>query len=161
MRKALVFFVFALTCAIPAVAQLVLGNISGTVTDSQSAVVAGAKVVAKNNDTNLTVSASTQSDGRFSINNLPIGKYSVTVSQGGFETQLFSEIVVQANRTVSLDAQLKIGQVATTVLTLTIVGIAADLGECVARPRAVRRRAGDGRRLIRRAAVAAPAAQPG
>ena len=46
-------------------AQLVLGNLSGTVTDAQNAVIAGAKVVVKNTDTNLTVSATTQSDGRF------------------------------------------------------------------------------------------------
>jgi hypothetical protein len=113
--KALVLFLLACVLAVPMTAQLVSGNISGTVTDVQNAVVAGAKVVVRNTDTNLTVSAITQSDGRFHVDNLPIGKYSVTVTQQGFETQLFSEIVVQANRTVTLDVGLKVGQVATTI----------------------------------------------
>jgi hypothetical protein len=115
MKKAFLFFVFAVACAVPVAAQLVLGNISGTVTDAQNAVVVGAKVVVKNTGTNLTVSSTTQTDGRFHVDNLPIGNYSVTVSEEGFETQLFSEIRVQANRTVTLDAQLKVGQVATTI----------------------------------------------
>ncbi len=68
----------------------------------------GAKVVVKNSGTNLTVSSTTQTDGRFHVDNLPIGNYSVTVAEEGFETQLFSEIRVQANRTVTLDAQLKV-----------------------------------------------------
>lgn len=99
----------------PLPAQLVLGNISGTVSDSQSAVVAGAKIQVKNTDTNFAVSATTTSNGLYQITNLPIGNYSVTVSHEGFETQVFSNIQVQANRTSSVDVQLKIGQVATTV----------------------------------------------
>ncbi|MBV8842799.1 MAG: carboxypeptidase regulatory-like domain-containing protein [Bryobacterales bacterium] len=112
-------YILALTLAAmfsPAIhAQLVLGNITGTVTDPQNSVVPNVKVEIKNLDTNLLVTAATQPDGSYQIANLPIGTYSVTFSHEGFSTEVFSEILVQANRTTTVDAQMKVGQVATTV----------------------------------------------
>src|SRR5579885_3261483 len=96
-------------------AQIVLGNISGTVTDSQNAVVPGVKVEVKNTDTNLTIHAITQANGAYQAANLPVGNYELSFSHEGFETQVFPQILVQGNRTTTVDAQLKVGQVATTV----------------------------------------------
>lgn len=96
-------------------AQLVLGNISGTVLDSQNAAVPGAKVQVKNTDTNLTLSAATQSDGSYQFQNLPIGNYTVTISHDGFKTEHFSAILVQGNRTTTVDGQLTLGTVSESV----------------------------------------------
>src|SRR5215471_3659141 len=96
-------------------AQLVLGNIAGTVTDAQSAVVPNTKVEVKNLDTNLLITAVTQANGSYQVPNLPIGNYSVAFSHDGFDTQIFGQILVQANRTTTLDPQMRVGQVATTV----------------------------------------------
>ena len=99
----------------PIRAQLVLGNISGTATDAQNLAISNVKVEARNIDTNLLVTAATRPNGSFQIPNLPIGNYSVTFSRDGFETRVFSQILVQANRTTTVDVQLKVGAVATIV----------------------------------------------
>jgi hypothetical protein len=96
-------------------AQLVLGNISGTTTDPQNLVISNVKVEVKNLNTNLLVSATTQANGSYQIPNLPVGNYSVTFSHEGFQTRVFSQILVQGNRTSTVDAQLQVGQVATVV----------------------------------------------
>ena len=110
-----VFLIAILAAYVPLNAQLVLGNIAGTVVDAQNAVVPNVRVEVKNFDTNLLIAALTQANGSFQVPNLPIGNYSVTFSHEGFDTQVFNEILVQANRTTTLDAQLRVGQVATTV----------------------------------------------
>lgn len=108
--------------------QLVLGNVSGTVTDTQNAAVAGARVEVKNTDTNLVVTATTQNNGLYQIPNLPIGNYSISVSKQGFATQIYSTIIVQGNRTTTVDAQLTVGQVSTTVeVTATPLRNEADV----------------------------------
>ena len=110
---ALISLVTAL--GLPSRAQLVLGNISGTATDPQNAVVSGVKVEVKNLDTNLLVTATTQTNGSYQVPNLPIGNYSVTFSREGFERQVFPQILVQANRTTTVNVQVKVGQLTTTV----------------------------------------------
>jgi hypothetical protein len=49
------------------------------------------------------------------IPNLPIGSYSVTVTQSGFQAKVFTQIPVSANRTTTVDAQLEVGAAATTI----------------------------------------------
>ena len=112
------FFLFLIALSAlqaPLDAQIVLGNIAGTVTDAQNAVVPNVKVEIKNLDTNLLITAITQPNGSFQVPNLPIGNYSVSFSHEGFDTQIFNQIVVQGNRTTTVDAQLRVGQVATTI----------------------------------------------
>ena len=53
----------------------VSGSISGIVTDSTGAVVAGAKVTATHQSTNSARSAETNSSGAYSITNLEPGPY--------------------------------------------------------------------------------------
>jgi len=105
----------ALAFAAAAYSQLLLGTISGTVTDSQGAVVPSATVEVQNLDTNLKVSAQSQSNGLYQVPNLPIGNYRVSVRHEGFETKIYTPILVQANRTSTIDAQLTVGQVSTSV----------------------------------------------
>jgi len=101
--------------AAAAYSQLLLGTISGTVTDSQGALIPSAKVEVQNIDTNLKVSAQSQSNGLYQVPNLPAGTYKVTVRHDGFESKVFTSILVQANRTSTVDAQLTVGQVTTSV----------------------------------------------
>jgi Carboxypeptidase regulatory-like domain/TonB dependent receptor len=96
-------------------AQQTLGAINGTVTDSTGAVVAGAAVKARSLATNLEVTAETKSDGSFSIADLPIGTYEVKFIKDGFETAAYPQIIVQGNRTATVNAKLKPGAVSSTV----------------------------------------------
>jgi hypothetical protein len=96
-------------------AQQTLGSINGTVTDTSGAVVQKASVKIQNVDTGLEVTATTRDDGSFSAVDLPIGRYSVTFSKGGFKTAVYSQILIQGNRTTTLNASLQPGEVSTSV----------------------------------------------
>ena len=82
--------------------QQTLGSINGNVTDSSGAVIQGAQVKARATATNLEVTAATKSDGSFSIADLPIGAYEVTFTKDGFETNVYSKILIQGNRTATI-----------------------------------------------------------
>jgi Carboxypeptidase regulatory-like domain len=66
--------------------QTFRGAISGSVTDQTGAVLSGASVRAENQDTGLVRELTTGSNGDFALQDLPLGKYTVTVSQTGFQT---------------------------------------------------------------------------
>ena len=98
-----------------AFAQQTLGAINGTVTDSTGAVVTNVNVKARALATNLEVEATSKSDGSFSIADLPIGNYEVKFSKDGFQTAAYPQIIVQGNRTATVNAKLKPGAVSSTV----------------------------------------------
>lgn len=98
-----------------ALAQQTLGAINGTVTDSSGAVVSQVNIKARATATNLEVTATSKSDGNFSISDLPIGNYRVTFTKEGFQTEAYPQIIVQGNRTATLNAKLKPGAVSSTV----------------------------------------------
>ena len=98
-----------------ALSQQTLGGINGTITDASGAVVQAASVKARNVATNLEVNATTKNDGSFSIADLPIGTYELTLTKDGFQTANYPIILVQGNRTTTVNAQLKPGAVSSTV----------------------------------------------
>src|SRR5215471_17140160 len=97
-------------------AQGLLGTIAGTVTDSTGAVVVGATVTAKNPATNFAVTTATQGNGLYQLPNLQAGTYTVSISQPGFQTVVNSQILVQAERTATVNASLQIGGVSSEVV---------------------------------------------
>src|SRR5205823_8543193 len=96
-------------------AQTFRGTILGTVTDPQGAVVAGATVNVRNVNTGLERSTTTSVDGSYSVPELPIGTYSVTATQSGFQTSVTTNIAVDIAAEKRVDVALKAGQVTTTV----------------------------------------------
>ncbi len=96
-------------------AQQTLGGITGTVVDPSGSAVPGAEVKATSEDTKLERTAQSNAQGSYVLNDLPIGKYTVTFTKDGFSTERYPSILVQADRTVSLQAQLKVGTVADSV----------------------------------------------
>ena len=92
-----------------AIAQQTLGGITGTVVDPQGSAIPGADITAVSEDTKLSRSAKSNAQGSYQLNDLPIGKYTVTVTMQGFSAEKFPGIVVQADRTDTLPAQLAVG----------------------------------------------------
>ena len=90
-------------------AQTTLGGITGTVSDPQGSVIPGAQVTAVSQGTSLTRTAVTNAEGSYSFVNLPIGTYTLVFTRDGFSPEKFPGIVVQADRTVTLPAALKVG----------------------------------------------------
>ena len=113
--RARIFLVFVLLAAISLSAQTFRGTILGTVTDPSGAVVAGAKVTVKNTGTGLERSTETSGDGSYSLPELPIGTYNVTISQTGFTTFVATGVTVDVASERRVDGSLKAGEVATRV----------------------------------------------
>ncbi len=99
----------------PLKAQAVLGGITGTVKDSTGAAVLDATVKAVNIATDLSVSAKTQGNGSYLLNNLPAGTYHVSFEKDGFDTETHTAVLVNADRTSTVDGNLHVGTVSTTV----------------------------------------------
>ena len=72
--------------SLPSIAQTITGTISGDVTDTSGAVVAGATITVENLGTAEKRTATTTSTGSFRVPDLAIGKYKVTATAEGFKT---------------------------------------------------------------------------
>src|ERR1700686_3234758 len=92
-------------------AQQTLGGITGTVTDASGAVVVNATVTLIGDQTKLSRTQNTNASGLYLFVNLPIGAYTLTFTQAGFQTETVPSIQVQANRTATVNAELKVGNV--------------------------------------------------
>jgi hypothetical protein len=107
-------FCFGLTAR----GQETTGNIEGVIKDEQENVVAGVtvNVASKSNTTGFKRTVVADSEGRFRVNEVPPGFYTVsTVASGGFGTVTIDNVEVQVGRTISLPVTLKAGGVAATV----------------------------------------------
>jgi hypothetical protein len=96
-------------------AQQTLGSINGAVTDASGAAVSGATVTVANEQTGFSRTAKTQRNGYYEVLNLPVGNYTISVKQEGFETTTFPSVTVQEARASTVNASLKIGQVSESV----------------------------------------------
>jgi len=96
-------------------AQQTLGGITGTVTDASGGILPNTTASIVSDQTKLSRTQTTNASGIYDFVNLPIGSYTLTFTHDGFETQKIPSIVVQADRTATVNATLKVGQVGTTV----------------------------------------------
>jgi len=89
-------------------AQTINGTISGVVTDSAGAAVAGATVTATNKDTGQSRDAITNDEGLYRIGSLAVGNYSVKVEKSGFGI-VTEETNVSSGSDTSVNAKLSVG----------------------------------------------------
>src|SRR5579871_1427428 len=115
MKRGLLAVAFAtFFCLMPHVASA-QSIISGVVRDTSGAVVANASVEASSDVLiEKTRSVTTDSEGRYTIVDLRPGTYVITVNLAGFATAK-QTVVVPANVTVPVDAELKPGAVGETI----------------------------------------------
>ena len=94
------------------------GVLTGTVSDTTGAVVAGAPIEAKNTNTGFVYKASTSGTGNYTLSELPVGKYDLTVTAPGFKQSNRPGVEVQALTTFRVDFALQVGN-ATESVTIT------------------------------------------
>jgi carboxypeptidase family protein len=94
-----------------ATSQVVTGAILGRVTDTTGAVVPGATVQIQNVDTGFSRTEQTDSEGRYLSRSLPLGSYSVTVQQSGFQSQVRRGIILTVASEVTVNVELAVGNV--------------------------------------------------
>ena len=105
-----------LLCACAAFAQQISGTITGTVKDSQQALVANAKVTLTNPQLATTREATSATDGSFVFTQVQPGTYSLAVEATGFKKFEQTAVTIFANDRLSLgDIVLAVGMQTETV----------------------------------------------
>jgi len=102
--------------------QTIFGRISGTVVDSSGAVVPNAAVTVTNSATNLTRTATTDESGFYTVTNLPVGTYTVSVERQGFKKANQTDNVLAADTRLTVNITLEAGNVSETVEVSTAAG---------------------------------------
>jgi hypothetical protein len=98
-----------LLSAVPAWAQTANSAlVLGTVTDPAGAVVPDAKAQITNTGTNETKEMQTNSAGQFSFPGVAPGPYKVTITKAGFATFVESNLIVDVNKSYSVDVKLEV-----------------------------------------------------
>jgi hypothetical protein len=119
VRRAACLAALLLLCAAAAVAQGAFGSLTGTVRDPAGAILAGASVEATNKATGDKRSAVTNEEGVYTITNLPVGTYTLTVTSAGFAPGKAEDVNVSVSFTTTLDVSLSPAGAAESV---TVVG---------------------------------------
>ncbi len=91
------------------------GSITGTITDSSGAVVAGAAVEARNAETGAVYAASSTNTGNYTVLNLPIGTYDLNIKSQGFKTYAHAGMKIGALQILREDASLEVGSTGDSV----------------------------------------------
>jgi hypothetical protein len=86
--------VLTATLAGLAVAQLIMGSLTGLVTDPAGAAVPSVTVIARNTATGVLAETRSSATGNFVIANLQPGTYALEVTAPGFKTWIHPGIVV-------------------------------------------------------------------
>jgi Carboxypeptidase regulatory-like domain/TonB dependent receptor len=106
----LVLFATSLTFA-----QTAKGTIQGTVKDPNGAAVVGATVEAANDATGDKRTATTNDDGVYTLTNLDVGTYTISVSGTGFAAATVKGVQVSVSFTQTQDVQLALAGASETV----------------------------------------------
>ena len=109
------FLILAGLCAAVTFAQSNLGSASGVVTDSQGAVIPGAKVSLSHTETGVPTHAVTNDAGFYAVANLQVGTYTLSVEHEGFRRYVRGGLIVSTGQTLGLDVKLEVGAVNETV----------------------------------------------
>jgi hypothetical protein len=112
------------------------GGISGSVADPSGAVISGAALCLINTAQQTTHQAVSDASGYFSFPNLPVGHYNLTISAVGFRTLLKTNLKVDTDSALRVDASLVLGAHSDTVVVSGELGIEVDpinthLGEVI------------------------------
>jgi len=92
-----------------AFSQQITGSIRGTVADPSGGVVQGASVNAKQTETGLTRTTTTDRAGAYVLLELPVGHYQLQVEAKGFQRYLQQGITLNVNETATIPVHLVIG----------------------------------------------------
>ena len=104
-----------LLIAATASAQEFRGRIQGLVSDQSGAVIPGAAVVLKNDQTAVNVSRTTNSEGRYLFDYVDPGTYTLSIELTGFKIAVQKNIVVMQRGDVTVNMKLEVGNLNETV----------------------------------------------
>jgi len=100
-------------------AQSDTSSISGSVTDSQGAVLGGATVTLSNAEKGFSRTVQTNDSGTYNFAAVPPDTYSVEVEKSGFKKSVQTNVIAPVGKPVEVNVKLEIGNVAETVTVTT------------------------------------------
>ncbi len=103
-----VFAILALSFS--AFAQVQNSEFVGTVTDQTGAAIANAKVTVTNPATNLNIATTTNASGNYTVKEIPVGTYKLTVEAPGFKTYNDNGVTANAGTIAHIDVKLQVGK---------------------------------------------------
>ncbi|HLY15918.1 MAG TPA: TonB-dependent receptor [Bryobacteraceae bacterium] len=135
LRCATLQLVLILSLASVCAAQVDRSSLNGTARDTSGRVIPGAAVRATQADTGLARITVTTGTGTYSLDNLPIGKYTVAFSKAGFQDLLYNGVEQAVGQARTLDPILQPAgrneQVTVTSSTVELDQTAIGLGSVV------------------------------
>lgn len=114
----LLFFAFAVPTLY---AQSVSGSIYGTVADETGASIPGCKVEAKDVNTGVSQSTTTNESGDYTFPTVSPGEYQIAVTATGFKSQTQTGVILAANQNVHVTFKLALGSITEKVEVLADV----------------------------------------
>jgi hypothetical protein len=137
-RKRSVLILLVAGLISPALRAATGGSISGTVADPSGAVVSGASLRLLNIGQQTVYQVFSDKQGIYSFPNLPVGRYELTISAPGFATERETNLAVDTDAAIRVDASLTVGahSDAVTVTSDASTSVAVDtiathLGEVI------------------------------
>jgi len=98
-------------------------RISGTVQDNDGRSLPGATVEGKNQETGLTATAVTRSDGFYQLLNLPSGLYTITASLSGFQTATHPNVRLILGSAPTVDFRLPLSRVSEAITVTSAIPV--------------------------------------
>jgi hypothetical protein len=105
-------------------AQVISGDLVGTILDKTGAAVPGANIEAVNVATGVKLTTVANDNGEYRLNNLPVGVYNVSASAAQFGTTTVNGVRIELNNTLTQQITLEIKGAVTSV---EVSGVAATL----------------------------------
>ncbi len=135
MKRSILAVLMSCLFAATALAQTSSQNLVGTVSDA-SGVIPNATVVVKDNQSGKERTVQTTDQGGFTVPNLVVGTYTVTVTSAGHKTFTAAQVKIDAGKEYSLPILMAVGEVSenvtvvagTDVINTTNAEISTNIG---------------------------------
>jgi hypothetical protein len=99
----------------PLFGQSPTGEIAGVIRDATGAIVPDAEIVAVNQNTNEAKSTRSGGQGQYTLAQMPVGIYHLTVRKAGFRTTEQKDVELSALQSLRVDFHLAVGEVSESV----------------------------------------------
>jgi hypothetical protein len=122
MPRTLILTLLFCCFAISGWTQIFTANVTGTVSDPSGSAIVNAQVRLVNSATGEERTAVTDEAGRYTISQVPPGKYELTVTATGFNRLVTSGIELTNNQSAQYDAHMNVGETSQSIdVTASVV----------------------------------------